>query len=118
MTNTVLIAVLAVYMTESRCGKDVRDGDGGRAVGPFQTWEIMVREVNRVAHTNYTYADRRDFTKSQAMCRSYLEWQYRRGVTDEVALACRWRNPLGDAPVKHRKKIRAAVKAAKEKLKL
>lgn len=118
MTNAVLIAVLAVYTTESRCGKDTCDGDNGLAVGPFQAWEIMVREVNRVAHTNYTYADRRDFTKSQAMCRSYLEWQYRRGVTDEAALACRWRNPRGDAPASHRRKIKAAVKAAKEKLKL
>jgi len=116
MTNTVLAAVLAIYMTESDCGRNVRDGDGGNAVGPFQTWKIMVREVNRVTGKHYTYADRRDFVKSQQMCRDYLTWHYNRGVTNELALASKWIRPYGRAPERHVSKLRKALLKVKEVL--
>lgn len=112
MTSTVHLAMDAVLETESG-GYDlnaVPDGDGGKAVGPYQMWPIAVREANRIAGKQiWTLADRRDLILSRAMCRVTLEYHYKRGVTDPVDLACRWRNPNGNAPAWHREKIRRAV---------
>ena len=47
-------------------------GDGGKAVGPYQLWQIYVDDVNRIAGTHYTYADRSDEAKSRQMVRIYL----------------------------------------------
>ena len=38
-----------------------------------------------------------------------LRWHYRRGVTDPVALACKWRNPYSRCPEWHRRKIEKAI---------
>ena len=47
-------------------------GDGGKAVGPYQLWKVYVDDVNRIAGTKYTYADRMDEKKSREMVKIYL----------------------------------------------
>ncbi len=55
-------------------------GDGGRAIGQYQIWKIMVDEVNRVNRLYfdvpyaYTYDDRYDAQKSRQMCLIYLSY--------------------------------------------
>jgi len=61
----------ALIAVES-AGKTDAIGDGGRAVGCLQIWPIMVRDVNRIAGTRYTLADRLDREKSIQMARIYL----------------------------------------------
>ncbi len=61
----------ALIAVES-AGRSDAIGDGGRAVGCLQIWPIMVRDVNRIAGTAYTLADRLDREKSIQMARIYL----------------------------------------------
>ena len=49
-------------------------GDGGRAIGAYQIWPIMVDEVNRIlGEDKYTYKDRWDREKSREMCNIFLD---------------------------------------------
>ena len=111
MTGIVSLAIAALLTVESGNVRSPADGDGGRAVGVLQQWPISVREANRIAGTRrWTYADRRCPEKAVEMCRVTLLWHWRRGVRDPVDLACRWRNPNGNAPPWYRKRIREAIK--------
>ena len=120
MIDVVAIAVAACLAVESRNGADVRTGDGGRAVGHYQLWPVAVSEANRIEAIyarrysrparQWTLADRRCPERSRQMCELTLMWHYRRGVRDPVALACRWRNPKGDVPRWHRRKVVEAVR--------
>lgn len=48
-------------------------GDNGRAIGAYQIWPIMVKEVNRIlGKDRYTLKDRLDKAKSREMCRIFL----------------------------------------------
>lgn len=113
MTTTVAIAIAALIYVES--GGKPRTGDGGRAVGILQAWPIAVREANRITKNrkHYALADRHDAKRSIEMCMDTLRWHYRRGVTDPVELACRWRNPNGDAPEWYRERVRKAIENRK-----
>jgi len=110
MTNTIAIAIAALVFVESG-GKKNAVGDGGRAVGILQAWPVAVREANRITKNrkHYTLADRRDTKRAIEMCTDTLRWHYRRGVTDPVDLACRWRNPKGDAPQWYRDRVEKAI---------
>ena len=112
VSPAVALALEAVLAVESG-GHDphnVPDGDGGRAVGPYQMWPIAVREANRIVGRDlWRLEDRRNLQLARAMCLVTLEHHYRRGVTDPVELACRWRNPSGNAPAWHRAKIKRAI---------
>ena len=114
MTTTVAIAVAALTSVESG-GNPHAIGDGGRAVGIVQAWPIAVREANRISggKKRYTLADRRNPKRAVQMCQDTLRWHYRRGVTDPVDLACRWRNPNGDAPEWYRERVRKAIENRK-----
>ena len=73
MTNTIIAAAMVIILRiETNNGTNVRDGDGGRAVGHYQMHRIAVDEVNRLYGTSYKYSDRRDFVKSTEMCRLTL----------------------------------------------
>jgi hypothetical protein len=102
-----MAAILAV---ESNNGKDTRVGDNGRAVGLYQMQPVAVREVNRIYKTAYTLEDRKDFAKATKMCELTLLYHYKRGVTDPVKLACKWRNPYSSAPLWHKRKIQKEIK--------
>ena len=114
MTSAVSIAIAALISVESN-GRPNVTGDGGRAVGILQAWPIAVREANRITgnRKRYTLADRRDPKRAISMCRDTLRWHYRRGVTDPIDLACRWRNPNGDAPEWYRERVRKAIENRK-----
>ena len=118
MNSTLALALAAVLATESGGYHPSRapTRDGGRAVGPYQVWPIAVDEANRIVGRRiWTLADRRDPQLSRAMCLATLRWHQDRGVVDPVALACRWRNPHGDAPAWHRERVARAVAAARRK---
>lgn len=126
MTNTLAIALCAILSVESRNGTDTRTGDGGRAVGHYQMWPVAVLEANRVErimarHENrkarrWTLANRKCPVKSREMCETTMRWHYRRGVTDPVCLACRWRNPYSPDNAGYRSKVRKAVETVKVKI--
>lgn len=117
MTNIVSVALALILAIESNNGKHSHPGDGGRALGHYQMWPIAVEEVNRVYHTDYTLSDRSDPVKAKEMCEMTMNYHYSRGVTNVVNLACRWRNPRGNAPQWHRNKIKKALeKLRKEEL--
>lgn len=111
MTNIIAVALSLILTVESNSGTNARPGDGGRAIGHYQMWPIAVREVNRIYGTSYSYSDRTNSVKAKEMCELTLNYHYSRGVTNVVNLACRWRNPNGDAPQWHRNKIKKALLA-------
>ena len=80
----------ATSFVESR-NDDFAVGDHGKAVGRYQLHNIYVDDVNRIAGTTYTYADRFDPVKSKEMVIIYLNHYGKRyirltglPVTDEV----------------------------------
>jgi len=72
----------AICQVESG-GNALAVGDGGKAAGIAQIWAITVKDVNRIAGTNYTLNDRFDPEKSRQMFRLYTE-HYGKGQSDEV----------------------------------
>jgi hypothetical protein len=72
----------AVCAVESG-GNALAVGDGGKAAGIAQIWAITVRDVNRIAGTNYTLNDRFDVEKSKAIFQLYVN-HYGKGKSDEV----------------------------------
>ena len=120
MTNIIAMALAAVLAVESKNGADRRTGDGGRAVGAFQMWPVAVQEANRIESImarreghrprKWRVCERDSVDVAREMCEVTLRWHYRRGVTDPVALACKWRNPYSRCPRWHRRKIEKAIK--------
>ena len=109
MTNTIAIVIAALIRIES-AGDPGAVGDGGRAVGVLQMWPCAVAEANRIAGRRlWALADRRNPQLSLAMARVILEHHYRRGNTDAVALACRWRNPYSACPEWYAAKVRRSL---------
>jgi hypothetical protein len=109
VTNTIAIVLAALIRVES-AGNPHAVGDGGRAVGVLQMWPCAVAEANRLAGRQlWTLADRRNPQLSRAMARVILEHHYRRGHTDAVSLACRWRNPYSACPEWYAAKVRRSL---------
>ena len=82
-----LIALFAAIVAVESGGNDLAVGDGGKAVGPAQIWAITVKDVNRIAGTNYTLADRTCRKKSMEMFVIYTDHYGKRygwPVSDEV----------------------------------
>ena len=119
MTDIIALVVAAILSVESSGGKDLRNGDDGRAVGPYQMWTIAVDEAKRIENTYaraflraprvWSYADRGDAVRSREMCEVTMIWHYRRGVTNAVDLACRWNRPDGGLNVAYRNKIKQSI---------
>jgi len=124
MTNAITMAMCAILSVESHNGADTRTGDGGRAVGHFQIWPIAVSEANRVERImarqenrkarRWTIADRKCPVKSRQMCEATMLWHYRRGVTDTVRLACRWRNPYSADNAGYKDRVIKTIKTEME----
>ena len=119
ITNViVLTAAMMVWRVESGGVTNPPAGDSGRAVGAYQMWPCAVAEANRIARQRYgrapwVLADRENYFMARSMCLVTLQWHYDRGVTDVVDLAARWRNPKGDAPAWHRRKLVRELAAMK-----
>ncbi len=64
--------LIQALITVESAGRTDAIGDGGRAVGCLQIWPVMVKDVNRIAGTRYTLADRKDRQKSIEMAHIYL----------------------------------------------
>ena len=79
----------ALRWQESSHRDDVPDGDGGEAFGPYQMHEIMVKEANLLAGTNYTHEDARDPEKAHDMAKKlyYAFDKYLRGRGVEPKLS-------------------------------
>jgi hypothetical protein len=117
--QAVIAQVVAALICVESGGRADAVGDGGRAAGILQMWPVAVAEANRVEAIvarregrparKWGPKDRLNPAASQEMCAVLLRWHYRRGVTDPVALGCRWRNPGGDAPGWYARKVRDAL---------
>jgi len=112
----LITAVVSCILTiESANGTDLRSGDDGKAVGPFQMWTIAVDEANRIDALYarrfgrkarlWTYDDRNKITESRDMCALTLLWHHYSGVEDAVDLACRWNRPDGSLNQAYRNKV-------------
>lgn len=92
MCQTLLL--LAIIMVESS-GNPNAVGDNGLAVGILQIHSILVQDVNRIAGTEYTPADRLDVDKSIQMFIIYTN-HYTPCWTPEL-VAKRWNGgPRGE----------------------
>ena len=109
MTNTIAIVLAALIRIESA-------GDPG-AVGERRArgWrppDVAVRRSRGQQAGGaelWTLNDRRNPQLSRAMAWTILEHHYRRGNTDAVALACRWRNPYSQCPEWYAAKVRRSL---------
>ena len=110
MNPVVALAVAIVLQVESAGGTDVRAGDNGRAVGPYQIHPCTVEEVNRIYKTNYKLADRNCPEKSRRICELTLLYHYNRGAKDPVTLACRWHRPYGKISPRYRRMVKKVHK--------
>ena len=110
MNTVIALAVAAILQIESSGGTNMRSGDGGRAVGPYQMHPIAVREVNRIYGTSYTMLDRRCPIRAKKMCELTLLYHYRRGTTDVVELACKWNKPYGRICPAYRRKVQRVLR--------
>lgn len=125
MTNMISIIVGILISIESSGGVDVRQGDGGQAAGALQMWRCAVDEANRIERIyarrfdrparRWSYGDRHCTAASIQMCELTLMWHYRRGTTDPVELACRWRNPYSRTSPSYRRKVKERMEAFKLK---
>lgn len=125
MIDVVTIALCAILQIESSNGINLKHGDGGRAVGPYQMWAVAVDEANRIEKLyarkygrrarHWSYNDRRCFNASRDMCELTLMWHYRRGVRNPVDLVCKWNKPYGRCDNAYRRKSNKAVENEKKK---
>ena len=87
-------------------------GDSGRAVGVYQIHKVYVDDVNRIAKTKYTYADRNDEAKSRKMVEIYLT-HYGKGKSQLDMARIHNGGPTGhkkQATLKYAEKIKKVMK--------
>ena len=118
MTNLIAAIIAALIAVESE-GKVNAVGDRGLAVGILQIHPVAVLEANRAeairarkegrTPRHWKLADRWDGYQSRQMAWTLLERWYRLGVTDPVALACKWQSPRGRKTWEYRRKIVARI---------
>lgn len=77
-----LAFILALIAVESS-GNNAAVGDNGRAIGCLQIHAGVVKDVNRVAKTQFKHSDARDRQISILMCRIYLEHHCGRNASYE-----------------------------------
>lgn len=69
----------AICQVESSGGLDRRDGDGGRAIGPYQIHRAYWQDGTRILGVRWPYEDARDHTKARAVVRAYVTHYQRIG---------------------------------------
>ncbi len=62
----------ALCMVESSGGRDLRDGDGGRAIGLYQIHRGYWRDGTRILGVSWPYSDARDPVKARQVVRAYV----------------------------------------------
>jgi hypothetical protein len=108
MTGVLVMVVAALFLVESEYRPDAV-GTAGE-VGILQITPAAVAEANRiVGELRWVDEDRTDVQKSIDMCWVTLEWHYRRGVTNPVDLAGKWRNPFSECPEWYRERVTVAL---------
>ena len=71
ISERVEVLIPALIQVES--GGDWKAiGDKGKAYGGLQLWKIYIKDVNRIARTNYTHNDAFDEEKAKEIVRIYL----------------------------------------------
>lgn len=66
--------LFVIAMVESGANSNVKDGDGGLAVGMYQIHQSYVDDVNRVYGTEYTHEDMRTRSKAEDVVIKYLTY--------------------------------------------
>jgi hypothetical protein len=77
----------AIRLVESSGGRDTRDGDNGRAVGPWQIHRAYWFDGTRFLGVRWPYRDARDPAKARQVVRAYVVHYQRAGgypATPEV----------------------------------
>ncbi len=117
MTNTIIAVIAIIARIETGGHPDPVNaiGDGGRAVGVLQMHPKAVEEANRIRALQgrsggmqgrlWDARDRASAAESVCMAFTILEFHYRRGTTDPVGLATKWKTPYGAACPKYRNKV-------------
>ena len=84
----MLTAIFSAIVAIESGGNVNAVGDGGKAVGPAQIWEITVKDCNLIlGKPVFKVGDRTSLTKSAEMFQIYTEYygkKYGVPVTDEV----------------------------------
>lgn len=75
----------AIHWVESRCGRDKRDGDQGKAIGPYQIHRAYWADAMRIMARKWPYSDARDPAKARAATRAYLTHYESRGTPETWA---------------------------------
>lgn len=69
----------AICLAESSGGRDLRDGDGGRAIGPYQIHRAYWVDGTRFLGVDWPYSDARDAVKARRVVRAYVTRYQRAG---------------------------------------
>jgi hypothetical protein len=75
----------AIHYVESRCGQDKRDGDGGKAIGPYQIHRAYWQDGTRFLRVKWPYSDARDQVKARQVVRAYLLHYFPNGTPEQWA---------------------------------
>jgi hypothetical protein len=62
----------AIRLVESSGGRDTRDGDNGRAAGPWQIHRAYWRDGTRFLGVRWSYRDARDPARARQVVRAYV----------------------------------------------
>lgn len=68
----------AICQVESSGGKDKRDGDNGKAIGPFQIHRGYWEDATYFLQVDWPYSDARDMSKARAVVHAYTRHYARR----------------------------------------
>lgn len=61
-----------LWAVETNCGTGSIIGDGGKAVGPMQIHQCVIKDVNKFYGLNFSAADRNDLAKSKLIAKLYI----------------------------------------------
>jgi soluble lytic murein transglycosylase-like protein len=115
--NALVSLVITALISVESAGDANAIGDAGRAVGLLQIWPVTVAEANRLLGREvFTLADRANPSASVAMARVVLGHHARRGISDPLELAARWRNPYSECPAWYTRKIEGALLALERRV--
>jgi hypothetical protein len=107
----------AICAVESSSGRNTRDGDDGKAIGPYQIHWTYWQDGTRFLRVNWPYEDARDPAKARKVVRAYVTGYQRAKsypATPETWARLHNGGPRGPekAPtVVYCRKVRAAMRA-------
>lgn len=110
--------ILPLIQVESN-GNNSAIGDNGKAYGPLQIWNVVIKDVNRIYRTNYTHEQMFFRNNAIEVCIRYLTFwgkQYKKNTGNEPTMevyARIWNGgPKGykkSATVKYWNKVKALL---------